>query len=156
MRTWRDWALIVILLALLVVWGVTMGAEAATVNETADMLYANNSGEWGYLFAVDRYVNENIEYRRTGTWAVKTAELTLETRSGDCSEMAVLKTAMLVRHGIDAKVIHGDIPGAGLHDTVEVRMGGFKPTWIDRRGYPGFHKRGDGLAPGEYIVGVAP
>lgn len=58
---------------------------------------------------------------------------------------------MLNRHDIDATVVYGEIPGIGLHDSVQVHVGLI--TWvIDRWSYPGFEVQGYGLHPREYIV----
>ena len=146
---------IVLFAGILLLMGIVAPINAAmTINETADMLYSNNTGTWEYIRAVDKFVNENIDYRPNRGWSVKTLDFFWETRKGDCSEMAILKTAMLIRNGIDAKVIHGYIPSGMLHDTVEIKVMGFPATWIDRRYYPGFHKTGDGIAPGEFFVDV--
>jgi hypothetical protein len=145
----------IVLFAGMLLLGIVAPMNAAmTINETADMLYVNSSGTWEYIHEVDKFVNENIEYRHDGKWSIKTLDLVWKTRSGDCSEMAILKTAMLIRNGVDAKVIHGYIPGGMLHDTVEIKAMGFPAMWIDRRSYPGFHKTGDGIAPGEFFVDV--
>lgn len=125
--------------------------SAISVNDTADMLHTNILTDWAYVNAVNNYVKDNIRYYTNHGWLVKTPEITLQDKTGDCSEIAVLKTAMLQRHGIDAHVVHGKIPG-GLHDTVEIHIGGYRNI-IDRWYYPTFEKMGDGLHPSEHYLG---
>lgn len=104
-----------------------------------------------FVDVVHRWVERNIRYVTTGGWEVKSAERTFREKTGDCSEKALLKEAMLKSQGIDARYIWG-VTGTGqLHASVETHVGQYCRR-IDERECPVFTKVGDGIHPREVVV----
>ena len=150
-HNWRCWQLAFCLLLIIYIFiGIT---TALTIEETADIIHKNSDDDWTFVKNVDDYVNYYIKYKYTGTLAVKSPELAWQDRIGDCSELSQVKAKMLTKHGVDAKVVSGYVPGYGYHSTVEVHADHYW-KYIDAKDYPGFVKQCDGILPGEYMVGL--
>jgi len=147
--TWKIIAILNILMALF----ISPSSALPSINQTADKIFSESTSDFQYIHKIDEFINSNIYYVTTRGWAVTPIKTTWSTQRGDCSEIALIKTYMLVRNGIDAHVVYGTIPGIGLHDTVEIHVGAYRNI-IDRWTFPKFEKLGDGLHPSEYLIEV--
>ena len=171
----RNWPFFLILGILLVIWLVVgqvsayqytddngtiivkpdTARYAYVVGDTpqivADRLYSLSGTADEFVRTVHLYIVRNVKYVSDGSWMVKSPERTLIDLAGDCSEMALLEVSLLTRHGIDARIIYGMVPSAGLHDAVEVHLNHYVFR-TDATEQPVFVKLGDGLHPDEKIV----
>lgn len=125
-------------------------ADGDTVANVSDGLHSISDTDKEFVRLVHLYISKNIEYVSDGGWQVKSPDKTIQDLSGDCSEMALLEVAMLTRHGVDAVIIYGVVPGVGLHDAVEVHLDHYYYR-TDAIEQPAFSKIGDGLHPDEKI-----
>ena len=126
--------------------------EAMTelVEAEAAFWKARSKDDQDFIRIVNSVVERRIKYVTTGGWEVKCPERTLKEQTGDCSEKALLKVAMLTSQGIDAHVVYGIMNGVS-HDTVEVRTGKYV-KFIDPSEQDAFTKLGDGLHPQEIVI----
>lgn len=125
--------------------------EGDTPQIVAGRLHAASKSDKEFVRLVYLYTMRNIKYTTDGGWSVKSPEKTMQDRTGDCSEYALLEKTMLTMYGIDARIVYGTIPGTGLHDAVEVHLDHYFYR-LDDMELPVFVKIGDGLHPDEKIV----
>jgi transglutaminase-like putative cysteine protease len=118
----------------------------------SDGIYANATTPQDFVADVNFYTQIHVNYHYNITdWSVETPNLTWQTRTGSCIDIAILDTAMLTRHGIDAHIVYGLANGKYRHTTVQVKIGA-NQFFIDHRTIQQYQKTGDGLAPGEYML----
>lgn len=121
-----------------------------TFEEMAKFIRDRSKDDADFVRAVNVYVEIRIKYVPNPGWTVKNAARAYQECTGDCSEKAVLKAAMLKSQGISCQVVHGLLGGVP-HDTVQVCIGKYRklvnPMEEDR-----FTIIGYGLDPQEVIV----
>lgn len=125
--------------------------EAHSYQEAAKILSEQTAGnDTAFVERTKAYVYHRIKYINTTRSEVLNPQAAWAAREGDCSERALLLSAML-KPRVDARVIHGIIPGQGNHATVETHIGHYIRI-VDKQELPTFVKLGDGLGAVDKVV----
>jgi hypothetical protein len=120
--------------------------------QISDILHTNSTDDTKFVSNVNFYTQSHIRYSYNITdWSVETPNRTWQTGQGSCIDIALLDTAMLTRHGIDAHIVYGLANGNKPHTTVQIKIGS-SSFMIDHRTVTQYQKLGDGLAPGQYML----
>ena len=120
--------------------------------QISDILYTNSTDDTEFVSIVNFYTQSHIRYSYNITdWSVETPNRTWQTGQGSCIDIALLDTAMLTRHGIDAHIVYGLANGNKPHTTVQIKIGS-SSFMIDHRTVTQYQKLGDGLEPGQYML----
>jgi len=154
-RTWFVVIFILVILNIALPGGLLPQASAVSDNSSvvsseAAFWKAHSTSDQDFVRIVNSVVERQVKYVALGTWDVKSPERTMIEKTGDCSEKALLKVAMLTSQGINAQVVYGTMNGI-THDTVEVRLGKYV-MFINPSEQGVFLKSGNGLHPKEVII----
>ncbi len=139
--------LAVLIVGFLLIFGTT--AQAGYIDSSYNISISEPDDD-KFITRVQGYVNWRIRYNdSTTTWDVLEPNASWQTRTGDCSERALLMVAML-QPRVDARVVWGRMPSGILHDSVQVVRNGTVIWKMD----PELDVMGVGMHPRERVVTV--